>query len=124
MIDKVYLYSIDWGDGPELIGTITKNGAEYSFRYENPDDVKWYQIIKPYKDTHRTYGTEEVKSLIRRMVPTDENAYYVPMYLKQYSMTEFDEWELLTRFIQDSHISFGKPDCTGNVYWAVKLCGY
>ena len=49
MIDKLYLYSTDWGDGPELIGTIVKSGEEYTFSYATPDDVKWYQIIKPYK---------------------------------------------------------------------------
>jgi len=124
MLDKIYLYSTDWGDGPELIGTVVKNGDEYTFSYANPDDVKWYQIIKPYRDTHKVYGTETVKALFSRLIPTDPDDFYVPAYLKQYGMTEYDEWELLTRFISDTDISFGKPDCTGNVYWATKLSDY
>lgn len=120
MTDKLYLYSIDWGDGPELIGTITKNGGDYKFSYANPDNVKWYQVIKPYTDTHKVYRTNAVKPLFRRLIP-EENDYYTLDYLKQYSMEKYDEWELLTRFVEDSHISFGKPDCTGNIYWATKL---
>jgi len=123
MIDKLYLYSTDWGDGPELIGTIVKSGEEYTFSYANPDDVKWYQIIKPYKDTHKIYDTNAVKSLFRRLIPEKED-FYTPKYLSQYNMADYDEWELLTRFIQDSHISFGKPDCTGNIYWATEPSSY
>ena len=123
MINKLYLYSTDWGDGPELIGTIDKDGEEYTFSYATPDDVKWYQVIKPYRDTHKIYGTEVVKSLFRRLIPVEDD-FYTPGYLKQYGMSEYDEWELLTRFIDDSHISFGKPDCTKNVYWATKPSDY
>ena len=119
-MNKIYLYSTDWGDGPELIGTIVKTGDEYTFAYADPDDVKWYQIIKPYKDTRKVYGTDAVKSMFRRLIP-EEDDFYAPGYLRQYNMAEYDEWELLTRFIQDSHVSFGKPDCTGNIYWAAKL---
>jgi len=121
--NKIYLYSRDWGDGPELIGVIEKIDDEYQFKYDAPDDVKWYQIIKPYRDTHKVYGTDAVKSLFSRVIPITADDFYTPHYLKQYNMTEYDEWELLIRFIQDSHISFGKPDCTGNVFWAVNLCG-
>ena len=123
MLDTLYLYSTDWGDGPELIGTIVKTGEDYAFSYADPDDVKWYQVIKPYRDTHKTYETAAVKTLFRRLIPV-ENDFYTPHYLKQYGMESYDEWELLTRFIQDSDVSFGKPDCTGNVYWATKMSEY
>jgi hypothetical protein len=122
-VDKLYLYSTDWGDGPELIGEIIKNGYEYSFAYANPDAVKWYQLIKPYKDTRKVYGTDAVRALFRRLIP-EKDDFYTPGYLSQYAMAEYDEWELLTRFIEDSHISFGKADCTGNVYWATKPSSY
>jgi hypothetical protein len=122
-MNKLYLYSTDFGDGPELIGTIVKDGGDYSFSYAAPNDVKWYQLLKPYTDTQKVYGTDVVKSLFRRLIPMEAD-YYTPYYLKQYDMSEYDEWELLLRFIQDSHISFGKPDCTGNVYWATKLSEY
>ena len=123
MIDKIYLYSTDFGDGPELIGVIDKQGDEYTFAYADPESIKWYQIIKPYKDVYKIYGTEVVKSLFRRLIPLEDD-FYTPDYLKQYNMIEYNEWELLIRFISDSHISFGKPDCTGNVYWATKLSDY
>ena len=102
MADRYYLLSKDIGDGPYLMGLLTRpNKGEYQFRYmiSGTDFPEWFMEIPHMEDIDKTYGTQFVQHLILyRMVPA-EGTWGADILMKQSGVSEYDEWEMLESLI-------------------------
>jgi len=98
MASEYYLLSKDTGEGPYLLGKLTRVGrGEYSFKYMINSDMfpMWFMKIPGMDDLHRTYSTEEVKNKIIHRVTPRKNSVNALDMMEQNGVLEYDEWVLL-----------------------------
>jgi hypothetical protein len=80
---------------PRLIGELTEENGEYSFRYMLGNTFpEWFLQIDEFPDPVKKYGNDEVRPLIRRLIPEPDSIYLQPA-LKAANLNEYDEWGLL-----------------------------
>lgn len=98
MADRYYLLSKDTGEGPHLMGELTRvSKGEYSFRYmiSGEEFPEWFMKIPGMSDLRKIYGTEEVKDkIIHRVTPREGTKNALGM-MEQNGVPEYDEWVLL-----------------------------
>ena len=103
MVERYYLMSKDLGDGPHLIGELSRlRKDEYQFRYMISADQfpQWFMQIPRFWDIRRTYETEEVMWLIiNRLVPS-EGSWAADALMQQNGIEQYDEWDLLESLIE------------------------
>jgi hypothetical protein len=78
-----------------LIGTLTENDGEYSFRYNFKNAFpKAYLKIWEFPDVNKIYNDAETRKFVNKLIPP-KNYMYLDIALKTANLTEYDEWELL-----------------------------
>ncbi|MCL2136681.1 MAG: hypothetical protein FWH40_04055 [Coriobacteriia bacterium] len=119
MAESYYLMSKDIGDGPYLLGKLSRiKKGEYQFRYmvNAPDFPYWFMQIPRLNDLDKTYQSQEVLSyIIYRIVP-DQSEWASGILMQQNGISDYDEWELLVSLIEQhsQHSIDGQPFCDSN----------
>ena len=103
MSEYYYLLSKDIGDGPHLIGQLTRSGkGQYQFRYmfRDPGFPHWFMRIPRMADSQKLYTNQEVlNGILLRAVP-EQGEWAASLLMKQNGIAEYDEWALLESMIE------------------------
>ncbi|MCL2631848.1 MAG: hypothetical protein FWD45_01995 [Coriobacteriia bacterium] len=102
MSDKYYLMSKDIGDGPYLIGELTRTAnSEYQFRYliKGSRFPHWFMQIPRMNEIDKTYQTREVLGYILYRVVPEEDEWAADVLMQQNNITSYDEWTILESLI-------------------------
>ena len=98
MRDRYYLCSKDIGDGPYLLGELTRDGdREYSFRYmiKGSKFPEWFMSIPGMENVDEVYGTEKVLDCIIHRVTPREGTTNAGILMRYNNVPVYDEWDLL-----------------------------
>ena len=102
MADRYYLMSKDTGEGPYLIGELTRlRKDEYQFKYsiKGTEFPRWFMRIPRMGDIGKTYGTQEVLYYILYRIVPEEGEWAADVLMEQNNMQSYNEWELLESLI-------------------------
>ena len=103
MADRYYLMSKDIGDGPYLIGELTRpESGEYRFRYliDGSAFPAWFMQLPGLRDISKTYGTRETVHLIIYRIVPQEHSWEAGILMRQVGVSDYDEWDLLEFLIK------------------------
>ena len=103
MADKYYLLSKDVGDGPYLIGELSKHANnQYGFKYliKGEKFPKWFMQLPRMASIKKTYSSNEtLYYLIFRIVP-EEESWQASILMKQFDLDAYDPWTILESLIE------------------------
>ena len=93
---KLYVLSKPIDNKPRrLIGELTEESGEYTFKYRLGDTLpEWFLIIDEFPDITKVYRGEEVRPFINRNTPRPDSKY-IKLFLEEAGLMEYDEWALL-----------------------------
>lgn len=97
-VDKYYLLSKDIGDGPYLMGDLSRLAkGVYTFKYMIKGDKfpEWFMSIPGMEIIDKLYETEEVKNKIIHRVTPREGTWLATQLMIQNKVPVYDEWNLL-----------------------------
>jgi hypothetical protein len=92
----LYVLSKPVNNKPRLIGELTEDDGEYTFRYRLGGTLpEWFLLLDEFPDVTKVYKGEEVRPFINRNIPRPDSKY-LDLFLKEAGVTKYDEWALLS----------------------------
>ena len=116
MAERYYLLSKDTGDGPHLMGEMTRLAqGEYEFKYliKGTKFPYWFMQIPRMPEIEKTYKTLEVLHYIIYRVVPESDGWAAEVLMKENGILDFDEWILLELLLEQHsvHMDDSQPLC-------------